>query len=402
MSNWHRIVAAAALAFGMLAPTFAAFAQNVEPVFGQSDAPGLSVAVFGSPHFVPCCSVSPTIVGQPFLGVNQGGTGLQSLPANSLLLGQGGTLPVGAITANSPGQVLIDQGPGVNPQFRPISGAVNINSQGIATLTGGSGGVRNVNTSAPLGGGGPLSADLTLTCATCLTTTNGITNGNLAQAGAATLKGNPTASTANVQDFTIQGLTNTAPNSTLDFFPFFNHTTGTIQAATPSQISTAVGSGVTSLNSLTGALSIGAGNGIGVTPSGSTVTVAVDQTGNSNFAASPTSSRIGRSRESYRQRIPRRACPDRCNRDIELPVRGLSQRFRFCGIHGKRRSAAGWRRCERGPCPALTLIAKCRQHRLRSCVHLTNLASLPRPYSPLMTALLPAAFTRTSEMKKLR
>jgi hypothetical protein len=163
MSHLRRLILALALSAG-LAP---AFAQTPVPVFGTG-ATGLSVAVFSSPF-----NASPTIVGQPFLGVNQGGTGVQTLPANSLLLGKGGTLPMGAITPFSPGQVLIDQGPGVDPQFRPISGAININSSGVATLTGGSGGARNVNTSAPLGGGGPLSADLTLTCATCATTTNG-------------------------------------------------------------------------------------------------------------------------------------------------------------------------------------------------------------------------------------
>jgi hypothetical protein len=152
------------LAVVLLLLTTPAFAQTPVPVLGQL-APGSSVAVYGSPS-----GSSPSIVGQPFLGVNQGGTGVQTLPANSLLLGKGGTLAMGAITPSSPGQVLIDQGPGVDPQFRPISGAININSGGVATLTG-SGIVlstRNINTSAPLGGGGALSADLTLTCTPCI------------------------------------------------------------------------------------------------------------------------------------------------------------------------------------------------------------------------------------------
>jgi hypothetical protein len=124
-----------------------------------------------------------------------------------------------------------------------------------------------------------LTGDATTSAGSCATTiaANAVTNAKMAQAGAATLKGNPTAGTANLQDFTIQGLTNSAPNATLDFFLFYNHTTGTLQYATASQISSAVGSGVTSLNSLTGALSIVAGNGIIVTPSGSNVTVAVSQ-----------------------------------------------------------------------------------------------------------------------------
>jgi len=130
--NWRRIAAVAALAFSMLAPTGQAFAQFA-PVLG-ADAPGLSVAVYGSSN-----GVQRTIVGQPFLGVNQGGTGVQSLPASSLLLGQGfgptGALPVGAITPSSPGQVLMDQGPGKDPKFRSIFGAINIDANGQASLT---------------------------------------------------------------------------------------------------------------------------------------------------------------------------------------------------------------------------------------------------------------------------
>jgi len=83
--------------------------------------------------------------------------------------------------------------------------------------------------------------------------TNFITNGNLAQAGAATLKGNPTASLANVQDFTVQGLSNLAsPSATLDLIPIYNHTTGTIQNVTPGAIVGA--SAVASFNARTGAV----------------------------------------------------------------------------------------------------------------------------------------------------
>ena len=106
---------------------------------------------------------------------------------------------------------------------------------------------------------------------------NFITRANLAQVAAASLMGNPTATgPANESGFTIQGLTNATPNSTLDYFVFYNHTTGTLESATASQISAAVGSGVTSLNSLNGALNIVAGNGISVTPSGSNITVATN------------------------------------------------------------------------------------------------------------------------------
>lgn len=101
----------------------------------------------------------------------------------------------------------------------------------------------------------------------------------LAQAGAATLIGNATAGTANATAFTIQGLTNiTTPNATLDLIPIYNHTSGTIQYTNASQITSAVGSGVTSLGGLTGVITCGsgvtcAGGSISVAGGGSTVTV---------------------------------------------------------------------------------------------------------------------------------
>lgn len=128
------------------------------------------------------------------------------------------------------------------------------------------------NLGTPTINGGALSGTFTGTPA--FSGANFLTLANLAQStSGAQLLGVTGASAANYAPFTIQGLTNAAPNPTLDSFLFYNHTTGTLEAATASQISSAVGSGVTSLNSLTGALSIAQGAGITVTPSGSNVTV---------------------------------------------------------------------------------------------------------------------------------
>lgn len=78
--------------------------------------------------------------------------------------------------------------------------------------------------------------------------TNGITNSNLAQAGAATLKGNPTGSTANVSDFTIQGLTaRGAPDAANDKLPIYDAAAGTIKYVTPAQIAGASSGTVTSV-----------------------------------------------------------------------------------------------------------------------------------------------------------
>lgn len=78
--------------------------------------------------------------------------------------------------------------------------------------------------------------------------TNGITNSNLAQAGAATLKGNPTGSTANVSDFTIQGLTaRGAPDAANDKLPIYDNAAGTIKYVTPAQIAGASSGTVTSV-----------------------------------------------------------------------------------------------------------------------------------------------------------
>lgn len=120
--------------------------------------------------------------------------------------------------------------------------------------------------------GGALSG--TFSGAPILSGANFITDANLAQAGAATLKGNPTNGLANVQDFTVQGLVDiSAPNTTLDWIPIYNHTTGSFEKVNAAELTTAVGSGVTSLNTLSGVLTVAGVAGLGVTAGGTTVTV---------------------------------------------------------------------------------------------------------------------------------
>lgn len=116
---------------------------------------------------------------------------------------------------------------------------------------------------------------------------NFITYANIAQAGAATIIGNSTASLANQSAFTIQGLSDiSAPNATLDFIPIYNHTTGTIQRVTASELTTAVGSGVTSIAGNAGAFTLT--NGITNTVNAIGLVIPVAPANGGTGAVSPT------------------------------------------------------------------------------------------------------------------
>jgi hypothetical protein len=103
---------------------------------------------------------------------------------------------------------------------------------------------------------------------------NTVANSNLAQSAAATLKGNPTASTANASDFTISGLTqSTTPDTANDYLLIWDHTAGTFKKINPSTIASSATAGVSSLNGLTGAMNLKATGGATITSSGTTVTI---------------------------------------------------------------------------------------------------------------------------------
>lgn len=66
---------------------------------------------------------------------------------------------------------------------------------------------------------------------------NSVANAKLVKAGAATLKGNPTGATADVSDFTIQGLTaRGAPDAGNDKLPIYDAASGTIKYVTPARL----------------------------------------------------------------------------------------------------------------------------------------------------------------------
>lgn len=80
---------------------------------------------------------------------------------------------------------------------------------------------------------------------------------NLTQSGAATIKGNPTNATANITDFTVQGLADiTAPNSTSDWLLIYQNSTGQFKKVNPSEIGASVSSGVSTVSNADGSLTV--------------------------------------------------------------------------------------------------------------------------------------------------
>ena len=73
--------------------------------------------------------------------------------------------------------------------------------------------------------------------------------------GAASLYGNTASSSGNAAPFTIQGLTDISmPSPAADWIPIYNSSSGTIKKVNASELQTAVGGGVSSYNSRTGAV----------------------------------------------------------------------------------------------------------------------------------------------------
>jgi hypothetical protein len=81
---------------------------------------------------IPNLSATQITSGQ--LSVFQGGTGLSSLTANAVMLGEGSALP-GFATVGLAGRALLDQGSGVDPIFRAISGDGTLSMAGALSVT---------------------------------------------------------------------------------------------------------------------------------------------------------------------------------------------------------------------------------------------------------------------------
>jgi hypothetical protein len=202
-----------------------------------------------------------------------------------------------SITAGWTGQLAVGRG-GTGLSAGTSGGIPYFNS----TSTMASSGVLGANQIVL--GGGAGATPTSLSCATSTTvvhggtpptcsqivagdiTTNTITNSNLSQVGAATFKGNPTASTANAQDFTVQGLTNLpSPSATLDFIPIYDNATGLIKKVTPGAIAGSAVAGVAAVNTLTGSLTLNATSGLNIVSGGTTITITPDIATAANFEA---------------------------------------------------------------------------------------------------------------------
>jgi hypothetical protein len=129
------------------------------------------------------------------------------------------------------------------PTFRVLTGADLPNPSasslgGVQSLTCSTSNWFNVlSTGGVFACSQPNFSDLAGSLQASQVAANFITNAKMAQAGAATLKGNPTNATANVQDFTIQGLVaRGAPDATNDKIPLYDNAAGTIKYVTPANI----------------------------------------------------------------------------------------------------------------------------------------------------------------------
>ena len=96
-----------------------------------SAAPGWALLTAGD---VPALPASKITSGQ--IPVAQGGTGLGTLTANSVLLGEG-TGNVGFATIGTAGRALIDQGAAADPGFKAISGDATLSAAGALTVSAG-------------------------------------------------------------------------------------------------------------------------------------------------------------------------------------------------------------------------------------------------------------------------
>lgn len=171
--------------------------------------------------------------------------------AHAVILGNGAAAP-GAATIGTGGRLLIDQGAGVDPAFEVASGDCTVAATGAHTCTKTSGvafaasATTDTTQAGNISGGTlpsarmpALTGDVTSSSGSIATTISSaaVSNSKLANSGAATLKGNPTASSGAPTDFTIQGLTaRGTPDATNDKLVIYDNAAGTLKYVTPSSL----------------------------------------------------------------------------------------------------------------------------------------------------------------------
>ncbi len=273
--------------------------------FTASNDTNVTATLGGSPTTAVLSPMSFTLGWTGQLGLTRGGTNASLTASNGgIVWSDASKLNIlsGTATANLP----LLSGSTATPSWSAIAYPTALVSGGVLYGTS----TTQISSSLLLAanqimiGGGAGAAPSTFACATSTTvvhggtpptcsqivagdiTTNTITNSNLAQVGASTLKGNPTASTANAQDFTVQGLTNLpSPSATLDFIPIYDNATGLIKKVTPGAIAGSAVAGVAAVNTLTGSLTLNATSGLNIVSGGTTITITPDIATAANFEA---------------------------------------------------------------------------------------------------------------------
>jgi len=127
--SWLSVAGSPITGSGTLAIT-AASCQSANQVLATSGG-ALTVRALVAAD-IPSLPASQITSGQ--LGVAQGGTGLATLTTHSVLLGEG-TSNLGAAITGTAGQLLLDQGSGNDPAFKPVSGDGSLTATGALTVT---------------------------------------------------------------------------------------------------------------------------------------------------------------------------------------------------------------------------------------------------------------------------
>lgn len=100
--------------------------------------------------------LGPAATDSPGVTVPHGGTGVTTIPAHAVVLGEGAS-PLASAAPGVAGQVLVSQGASNDPSFQSVSGDVSLSSSGVAQVTKLTGNYITVASNLTLGTTQPLS-----------------------------------------------------------------------------------------------------------------------------------------------------------------------------------------------------------------------------------------------------